>query len=143
MRRAHALGLAILAVTIAVSIGLDTLGRQQQPQLFLVPFERGETLGTGAETTLNHVAAFLHRHPRHRAVVEGHTGTLGNDAANRALGEGRAGRVAEALAEAGVDAGRIETLALGGAAPLVQEAGESNAAWQRRLGRVEIIVVPP
>lgn len=143
VRRAHALGLGILAVTIAASIGLETLGRSQQPQLFSVPFERGAALVDDASTTIDYVAGVLHRHPQHRVVLEGHTGTLGNDAANRSLSEDRAQRVAAALAEAGIDEARIELLALGGSSPLEQEADESSAAWQRRLGRVEVIVVPP
>jgi outer membrane protein OmpA-like peptidoglycan-associated protein len=136
-------GLVILAVTVAASMALDWWGRTQEPQHAMVAFARGATPAEEADATIDRVAAFLHAHPRHRAVLEGHTGTLGNPQANRDLGEARARAVATALIEDGIDRDRITVLAPGGTDPLPRDEGESEAAWQRRLGRVEITLVPP
>lgn len=143
MARTHIVGLAILAVTVAASMALDWWGRTQEPQHATVTFARGAAPAEDAEATIDRIAAFLHAHPQHRAVLEGHTGTLGDPAANRELGQERARAVADVLAEAGIDRDRITVLAPGGSDPLPRSEDESEAAWQRRLGRVEVILVPP
>ena len=141
MRRAQLYGLAILAATAATSLGLDQWGRSQQPVVLSVPFDRDITLSDGTAGTLNHAAGLLARNPGYRAFVEGHTGTLGDADANLALSRRRAEVVDQILTEAGIDGERVEVLAIGSAAPLERLGDESEAAYQRRLGRVEITLV--
>ena len=143
MARAHLVGLAILAVTVAASMALDYWGRAREPQFASIPFARGSALPEEAGATVDRVAGFLHAHPQHRAVLEGHTGTLGDAEANRALGRERAEAAAAALVEDGIDRDRITVLAPGGTEPLARAEDESEASWQRRLGRVEVMLVPP
>lgn len=141
MRRAQLYGLAILAATVAASFGLDQFGQSQQPVILSVPFDRDTALADGTAGTLNRAAGLLARNPGYRAFVEGHTGTLGDTEANLALSQRRAEVVDQALTEAGIDGDRIEVLAIGSAAPLERAGDESEAAYQRRLGRVEITLV--
>lgn len=143
MARAHLVGLAILAVTVVASMALDYWGRTQEPQFASIPFARGTEPAEGAGATIDRVAGFLHAHPGHRAILAGHTGTLGDAEANRALGRERAEAVAVALVEDGIDRERMTVLAPGGAEPLPRAEDESEASWQRRLGRVEVTLVPP
>ena len=142
MRRAQLLGLSILAVTVAAGVAWDYLGRSRQPVTFVVPFARDIALADGTAGTINHAAGLMLRNPHYRAVVEGHTGTLGDAEANLALSQRRAEIVDRALTEVGVSADRIELLAIGEAAPLDMADDESESAYQRRLGRAEIILVP-
>ena len=141
MRRAQLYGLAILAATAVTSLGLDQWGRSQQPVVLSVPFDRDITLSDGTAGTLNHAAGLMARNPGYRAFVEGHTGTLGDADANLALSRRRAEVVDQILTEAGIDGERVEVLAIGSAAPLERLGDESEAAYQRRLGRVEITLV--
>ena len=142
MRRAQLFGLSILAVTAAAAVSWDYLGRSRQPVTFVLPFARDVTLAEGTAGTINHAASLMLRNPDYRAVVEGHTGTLGDAEANLSLSQRRAEVVDDALTEAGVPADRIELLAIGEAAPLDMADDESEAAYQRRLGRVELTLVP-
>ena len=142
MRRAQVLGLSILAVTVAASLSLDYFGRSRQPVHLVVPFARDTALADGTEGTINHAAGLMLSNPRYRAVVQGHTGTLGEAEANLVLSQRRAEVVDRALTDAGVPADRIELLAIGESAPLELTENESEATYQRRLGRVEITLVP-
>lgn len=142
MRRAQFFGLGLLVVTVVASIAIDQLGRSQQPLGLLVPFERGATLSDEAVGTVDHAAGLMTRNPAFRAVVEGHTGTLGDAEANRRLSRQRAEVVERALVEAGIAPDRVRLLAIGAAAPLPRADEETEAAYQRRLGRVVIILVP-
>ena len=141
MRRAQLLGLGILVVTVAASIALDHFGRSQQPVSLRVLFDRGATLSDGSAGTVDRAAGLMARNPALQAVLEGHTGTLGDAEANRRLSLQRAESVQQALIDAGVAADRVRLLATGAAAPLPRAEDESEAAYQRRLGRVEIILV--
>lgn len=142
MWRAQTVGLMILAVTVAASVALDQWGRSLQPLEYSVPFDRGTTLADSAAAAIDRAAGRLARNPAYEIVVEGHSGTLGDDEANRDLSRSRAERVEEALLEAGIAPDRIRVLAVGGSEPLAREEDESDAAFQRRLGRVELILVP-
>ncbi len=141
MRRAQLFGLAILAATVAASFGLDRLGQAQQPVVLSVPFDRDVTLADGTAGTLDLAAGLMARNPGYRAFIEGHTGNLGDADANLDLSRRRAEAVDQALTEAGIDGDRTEVLAIGSAAPLDRAEDESEAAYQRRLGRVEITLV--
>ena len=114
---------------------------EDQPVVLSVPFDRDITLSDGTAGTLNHAAGLMARNPGYRAFVEGHTGTLGDADANLALSRRRAEVVDQILTEAGIDGERVEVLAIGSAAPLERLGDESEAAYQRRLGRVEITLV--
>jgi outer membrane protein OmpA-like peptidoglycan-associated protein len=134
--------LVILAVTVAASVALDQWGRSLQPLEYTVPFERGTTLADSAPAVIDRAAGRLVRNPNYEIVVEGHSGTLGDAEANRDLSRLRAERVEEALLDSGIAPDRIRLLAVGGSEPLAREEEESDAAFQRRLGRVELILVP-
>lgn len=79
--------------------------------------------------------------PRSEVRIVGHTGTNGDLEANRRLSEQRAELVAGELVKSGFPAERIvQTIGVGGQGALDRAPDESDAAYQARLARVDIVV---
>ncbi len=86
-----------------------------------------------AAKTLKKQAAWLKRHAKVTAIIEGHADSRGPEKYNLALGERRAMAIRDYLIGEGVAPDRIKTISYGESRPAVQ--GETEAAWsQNRRG---------
>lgn len=95
-----------------------------------------------AKEILDDAAEKLSHYPNFRAVISGHSGTEGDPHINRQLSDDRAKAVGKYLENTHkVDPNRLRIIGLGGNKPLPQEQDEPFTAWQRRLSRVEIMLV--
>lgn len=74
-----------------------------------------------------------------RFQISGHTDSSGREAANLKLSQDRARAVAAALAEAGIEAGRLSAAGYGSSRPI---AAEDSDAGKARNRRIEVIVRP-
>lgn len=108
---------------------------------YVIGFSRGINMSPLDEGNLEAVAREMQADPGLRAVITGHTGTLGDASANLALSRKRAESTVDALAALGVARDRIEMQGLGSSRPLDQGSDESDRSWQSRLARVEIELV--
>lgn len=85
-----------------------------RPATFTLYFEVGtETLTAESEQIVNQALAEIARRPVPDVLVIGHTDTVGNDAANDALGQRRADTVRDGLVRLGVKAEDIRALSRG------------------------------
>ena len=131
-----AAGLAAIAAGGAVALGLA--GQVTAPTSDSFRFARGTSFANGEEARLRGHLRQAVIDDRLTVVIMGHSGSTGDAEANLELSESRA-EMARAIAlELGIAADRIRMSAMGGGAPLPQESGESDRAWQARLARVEI-----
>ena len=102
-----------------------------------VLFDLGEaTLAPGASRNIDKIAAFMKSYPERRAVIEGHTDSLGESDYNMDLSRDRAFAVRAALVQAGVSSTRISTQGFGETLPV---ASNTSAAGRQENRRVEII----
>ena len=135
-------GLGILFVVAILTVVLHNAGEAREPATYTVTFSSGTEMADQADQVLDRALEdALLRHEA-RVIVTGHTGTRGDPEANQALSLERAKVVARSLIDSGIDEDRIETLGMGGAAPLDRAADESDRAFQRRLPRTEITIAP-
>ncbi|GAB5387342.1 MAG: hypothetical protein Alpg2KO_03100 [Alphaproteobacteria bacterium] len=136
------IGLAILLVVIVFVVGHTVYTHVAESQTIEVPFARGSSLTDAGKNAVAEAAQALRADDGLGAVIEGHTGTNGDAAANLALSEQRAETVADELRGLGIASDRIQTTGLGGGSPLPRDADESERNWQSRNSRVEIILKP-
>lgn len=95
-----------------------------------------------ASVELDTAAEKLSHYPRFRVVVKGHTGTRGDGEQNMLLSLQRSKSVAEYLqAKHSFDQNRLHAIGFGGTRPLKKKDDESTRAYQRRLLRVELVLV--
>lgn len=94
-------------------------------------------LKSGAERTLEKLAAILRDNPDRTINIEGFTDSTGSDAYNRRLSELRANAVREALVSRGVDPERIMTRGYGENYPI---ATNETPAGRQLNRRVEIVI---
>ncbi len=95
-----------------------------------------------AGVELDDAAGKISHYPRFRVVVKGHTGTKGDARQNMLLSQQRAKSVAEYLQTThSFDQNRLHATGFGGTQPLKQLDGESLRSYQRRLLRVELVLV--
>jgi OOP family OmpA-OmpF porin len=100
-----------------------------------IKFKTGshQIIGRDSEQVLDDVAAALNDNPRIRKVrIEGHTDSVGNDAANLRLSQRRADAVMAALIKRKVDPGRLEAVGFGEANPIASNNSASGRAENRR-----------
>lgn len=84
----------------------------------------------------------LSHYPRFRVVIKGHTGTRGDSEQNMLLSQQRANSVALYLkTKHSYDSNRLQAVGFGGKRPLKKDDKESLRAYQRRLLRVELVLV--
>lgn len=97
-----------------------------------VVFAAGQsTLTPPAQLTLNKVVAAMNRFAQTAVEVEGHTDSLGDEQANRALSQARADAVAAYLIGAGVDQSRLSAVGYGQARPI----GDNSTSQGRQANR--------
>lgn len=131
----------ILVATGAFAWSMNALGTENQTEILVAQFSRGDTPGLGYQAVLQTAAEHLNDNPSYVLVIEGHTGTRGPAANNLELSEQRARRVAADLRRLGIDQNRVFVYAVGEDQPLAQMDGESDSAYQTRLNRVEIYII--
>src|SRR5690606_25262964 len=103
-----------------------------------VLFDSGRTeLKASANRTILKLVQFLQINPRRIIRIEGYTDNIGVAAENLELSRARAQAVADALADLGVDVGRMEVKGYGEAHPLAENASTKGRAQNRR---VEILI---
>jgi OOP family OmpA-OmpF porin len=95
------------------------------------------------EPVLDEAARILVENPDVNVLVEGHTDSIGSEAYNQTLSEGRAGAVKVYLAGKGVGADRLETAGRGESdpvAPNTNEDGTDNPEGRAMNRRAELII---
>ncbi|MBC8024606.1 MAG: OmpA family protein [Steroidobacteraceae bacterium] len=103
-----------------------------------VLFDTGKSqLKSGADRSLDQIAAFLNENPERRVQVEGFTDAQGTDEFNLELSQKRADSVAMAIMRRGIDAQRVRGMGYGEEFPV---ASNDNAGSRQLNRRVEIIV---
>jgi outer membrane protein OmpA-like peptidoglycan-associated protein len=103
-----------------------------------VLFDTGKAqLKSGADRSLDQIAAFLNDNPERRVQIEGFTDAQGTDDYNLELSQRRADSVAMAIIRRGIDAQRVRAMGYGEEFPVAS----NDSAGSRQLNRrVEIIV---
>ena len=100
-----------------------------------IRFKPGSGRITGAESfaTLKDVARALRDNPQIKKLrIEGHTDSVGSDAANMKLSQLRAKAVNAQLVKNGVEPGRLEAVGYGKTQPLASNATSAGRAQNRR-----------
>ncbi|WP_157738992.1 OmpA family protein [Labrenzia sp. VG12] len=105
--------------------------------VIVIGFARGIQPGPGFATKAAEIARRLQLDEGLIVELEGHTGTIGDTAANQTLALERAQAVKAELIGLGIAGGRVAVSAAGGTEPLEKRDGEAERAYQRRLARVE------
>lgn len=95
------------------------------------------TLEPGGMRNVQKLAEFLDQYPQYKALVEGHTDSIGSEALNQELSERRANAVKSALIDMGISPGRVTTRGYGEAYPV---ASNNTTAGRQQNRRVEIIL---
>ncbi len=103
-------------------------------------FDSGRSqLQPGGTRSVTQLAEFLTRHPQRRAVIEGHTDSVGRRADNQDLSDRRAQSVLAALVDLGVGADRLHATGYGPDSPV---ASNASAAGRQMNRRVEVVFAP-
>ena len=98
------------------------------------------TIKSGDEMKLTAIAAALKSDASAKLLVEGNCDERGTEEYNRSLGERRALAAREALANLGIDPGRIATRSYG--EDRAADPGHSEAAWSKNR-RDEFVLLHP
>jgi len=108
-----------------------------------IVFQSGaDKLTLAGKEQLDKAAENLKHYPKFRVIVKGHTGTRGDNAANKLLSKNRAKSVARYFKVTyGLNSNRLLIKGLGGSEPLKRLSGESFRAFNYRLPRVELFLV--
>ncbi|MBX2881925.1 MAG: OmpA family protein [Granulosicoccus sp.] len=94
------------------------------------------SLAPGAARNIAKIASFMRSYPERRAVIEGHTDSMGDEHYNLTLSRERAMAVRDALVDAGIPNHRISTRGFGEVLPV---ATNSTSSGRQKNRRVEII----
>jgi outer membrane protein OmpA-like peptidoglycan-associated protein len=100
-----------------------------------IKFKTGSGTIVGKESfdIIEEVAQALKDNPQIKKLrVEGHTDSVGNDAANLKLSQKRADSVTSALLKQGLDPGRLESVGFGETRPIASNGTASGRAENRR-----------
>lgn len=94
-------------------------------------------LMSGAQRTIDQLAAFLNKYPDKKVSVEGHTDSVGSEDYNLTLSQHRAESVRSALLARGISQERISAKGLGELYPV---ANNNTPAGRQQNRRVEILI---
>ena len=101
-------------------------------------FEAGKaSLQPSATTAIDRLAQLMNVYPERSVRIEGHTDSLGDDAANQQLSERRAKAVRDALLARGIDAARVEAAGYGETRPIADNA---TPVGRQKNRRIEIVL---
>ncbi len=104
-----------------------------------VLFEFGKAdIKAGAVRNLYPLVTFLKEYPARNVLIEGHTDSIGSEAANLELSQRRAEAVRSFLVENGVNPQRITTRGYGEAFPV---ASNNSDAGRQKNRRVEVVIL--
>jgi outer membrane protein OmpA-like peptidoglycan-associated protein len=103
------------------------------PADFLFDFDKSIVKPEGKQVLDNQILPELQKYPGDRLTIKGHTCTVGDDAYNMGLGQRRADSVKSYLVNAGIDAGRIDTVSFGETQPAVPNDTAANRKLNRRV----------
>lgn len=95
------------------------------------------------EPVLDEAARILQENPDVNVLVEGHTDSIGSEAYNQTLSEGRAGAVKAHLVGKGVGADRFQTAGRGESDPVAPNTNEDatdNPEGRAMNRRAELII---
>lgn len=134
------LAAGLAAVAASGAVGLALWGQVTAPGSDSFQFARGTSFATGEADRLRAYLAAATADDRITVVILGHSGSSGDPEANMALSLERANIARDIARDLGIEGARLRVSAMGGAAPLTQESGESDRAYQARLARVEVIL---
>ncbi|MGR3491571.1 MAG: OmpA family protein [Shimia sp.] len=126
------------ALVAGTAVGLAILGGLSRVDERVFRFSRGTALARGEEEALRGFLSSALTDDRVHITIVGHSGTQGDEAANRTLSDERATVAAQLARSLGIPANRMTARGVGGGAPLPRMDGESDRAWQSRLARVEV-----
>jgi outer membrane protein OmpA-like peptidoglycan-associated protein len=99
-----------------------------------VGFDAGKaSLQSTATTAIDRLAQLLGVYPERSVRIEGHTDSLGDDAANQQLSERRANAVRDALLARGIDAARVAAVGYGETRPIADNATPGGRQKNRRI----------
>lgn len=99
-----------------------------------VHFDTGKAvIKPESQPIVDQIVALMKGNPKLRISVEGHTDNVGSPASNRTLSEARAKAVAEAVAKAGIDPGRLGSAGFGQERPVADNRSEEGRAKNRRV----------
>lgn len=102
--------------------------------LYGIYFDFGSaSLRAESDEELDRIAAYAIANPDKKLVIEGHTDSVGSDAANLALSAARANAVKTALIGRGVDAGTLGTAGFGEEKPVATNDTALGRAANRRV----------
>jgi outer membrane protein OmpA-like peptidoglycan-associated protein len=102
------------------------------PDGVLFPFD-SDQLHPAARENMRSFAASLKQYPNTRAMVVGHTDSVGADDYNQGLSERRAAATADFLVAQGVERSRISTIGRGEGEPIATNATDQGRSQNRRV----------
>ncbi len=103
-------------------------------------FDTGKTtLKPASLKVLDNVVAILKEYPNARFNIDGHTDSVGSEANNQKLSEGRAASVVNYLIENGIPSGRLVARGFGESKPIASNNTKEGRATNRRT---EINLIP-
>lgn len=95
-----------------------------------------DAIKSESKSTLDQIVAMLKENAAWKMTVEGHTDSVGGEAANQKLSERRAEAVKAYLVKAGIDASRLTAAGLGMSKPV---ASNDDAIGRAQNRRVELV----
>ena len=98
-------------------------------------FNSDEITGVAFQEMLE-LLKFLREYPSSKAVIEGHTDSVGDAAYNQGLSERRAQAVVTALTNSGIDSGRLSAVGHGESKPIASNATQEGRQKNRRVNVV-------
>lgn len=131
-------GVALLAASAGVTVAGAGAIAERRDVVIVVPFQSGTAAGFGYREALEAMLAEARGKPDRKLYLTGHTAGGGDAVAEEELGLDRAQKVAADLIALGIDRQRVSLNSVGGARPLERVAGETDAAFRARQGRVTI-----
>lgn len=141
MRRLRqALGALIFLVAAGIVLSDAAVRVWATSETVTINFSRGISPAPGVDQSVSAIAERLILDSDLRVILNGHTGTLGDADANQDLGARRAEAIKTLLLAEGIPESRVTTRGRGGEDPLPRADGESDRAYQNRLGRVEAVL---
>jgi outer membrane protein OmpA-like peptidoglycan-associated protein len=110
---------------------LETLGRAR---VYRILFDFGsDKLRPESGAALDEIADILRRHPEWSLQLEGHTDSVGSEAANLDLSQRRAASATRGLEERGIEAARLRPAGYGEARPVADNTSPVGRAENRRV----------
>lgn len=126
-------------VTVDAGAMKKAIAETGRVALYGLFFDTGRAeVKSDSRPALDEIAKLLKSDPTLRVLVVGHTDTVGSLQGNQDLSLRRAHSVVDALVKGhGIDAGRLQAVGVGFAAPVATNRNEQGRAKNRRVELVE------